>query len=441
MTDQNTLIEFYEKWLSTHLKLNWFVEIGHSSIDNQGFVRNLYSLPDTGAAMIMDLRKKRNVMASLARYPEPVADHGEARYPLVSLDFDCPNSPWNALREASRIARALKNDYGVDAVIVRSGFKGAHLHIPLKGLATHQELRAIGYGLKKVFEPRACNGKSMLDPSTLEDYRHLLRVPYTYNIKKEGRRFTVVLNLNLNKINPNEFEWGSPLDPKELGLVFIEPKLPVIRVRKPVLNANAWSWVEYVLRIGLPDGRKRFIFYVASRYLVNIKGLSLTDALRVIEEFLEASCVNHGNCSKVYSSWIKSVLRGVKEKELKPKGLGKLGIKHPDILELIQDIGVFKARPKYTAPNPRIPEPILSFLRESGLKEFSYQDFKEWLESKRERVTAAEWSRYTRMIRFLAETCFLGRKFKINGEWIDFGCGPLEKPPSRRVLFYYIQTH
>ena len=438
LTDHEELRGFYEKWLATHLELNWFVEMGHSGPGNQGFVRNLYNLPDTGAAMILDLRGKRNIMASPARYPEPVADRGEARYPIISLDFDCTGSPWSALKEALRIARALKNDYGVDAIIVRSGFKGAHLHIPLKGLATHQELRVIGYGLERMFKPRECNGKPMLDPSSFEDYRHLIRVPYTFNIRGEGRRFAVILDLRLNKINPGDFEWGSPLDPRDLGLAFVESRIPIIRVRRLAPNTGGWSWIERVLEIGLPDGRKRFILYVASRYLVNVKGLGLEEACGELEKFIEASCSNHGNCSTINHSWITSVLRAVKKKGLKPPGLRKLGLRHPDLRELIQGTGVIRIRAKHLNLDPRIPEPIASFLKETGLKEFDYQDFKEWLESRNGSVTAGELSKYTRMIRFLAETCFLGRRFKVNGEWVDYGCGPIEKPPSRKVMFYYM---
>jgi len=47
--------------------------------------------------------------------------------------------------------------------------------------------------------------------------------------------------------------------------------------------------VEKVVEKGLPDGRKRFILYVLSAYLVNVKGLSEEEALQVMQGFIENS--------------------------------------------------------------------------------------------------------------------------------------------------------
>ncbi len=69
---------------------------------------------------------------------------------------------------------------------------------------------------------------------------------------------------------------------------------------------------------------------------------------------------------------------------------------------------------------------------------FSYEDVKRWLESKKGRVTSGEWSRVTRQLRKLAEEGLLGRMYLVDGEWLDYGPGPVEKPPSRKVTFYII---
>ena len=67
---------------------------------------------------------------------------------------------------------------------------------------------------------------------------------------------------------------------------------------------------------------------------------------------------------------------------------------------------------------------------------FSYEDVKRWLESRKGRVSSGEWSRVTRQLRKLAEEGLLARMYLVEGEWLDYGPGPVEKPPSNRVRFY-----
>jgi hypothetical protein len=74
--------------------------------------------------------------------------------------------------------------------------------------------------------------------------------------------------------------------------------------------------VEKVIEKGLPDGRKHFILYVLSAYLVNVRGLSEEEALQVVQGFLENSCKNFNNCEKVYESSIRGNLHRVKSKGL-----------------------------------------------------------------------------------------------------------------------------
>ena len=437
LADPKGLESFYRKWLATHLELNWFIEIGHSGPGHRGFTRNLFHLPETGAGLVLDLRRERNLMVSTARYPEPIADKAQARYPILTLDFDCKENPWRALREALRIAKAMKRDYGVDSVLVRSGFKGAHLHIPLKRSASHEELVIIGKSLIRIFEPRDCNGTQIIDSTSFEDYRHLIRIPYTFNIHGEGRRLAVILDLKLNKVEPRDFEWGDPLDPRDLGLAIVEINIPSIHRSKPGKRARGWDWIEKVLENGLPDGRKRFILWVASRYLVNVKGLGLEEALGELEGFLEASCRNHGNCSRIYSSWLRSVLRGVAAGGYKPPSLRRLKEKHPDLYKVITGaIGGGNEPERLGEP---LPEPFHSFLEDTGLTVFSYEDVKQWLEARKGRVSSGEWSRVTRQLRKLAEEGLLGRMYLVDGEWLDYGPGPVEKPPSRIVRFYAVR--
>jgi hypothetical protein len=90
--------------------------------------------------------------------------------------------------------------------------------------------------------------------------------------------------------------------------------------RKP----RRYDWVEKIIEKGLPDGGRRFILYVLSAYLVNVKRLSEEEALQVVQEFLENSCRSHGSYGKIYESFIRGDLRRVKSKDLRPVSLERL---------------------------------------------------------------------------------------------------------------------
>ncbi|EZQ02021.1 DNA primase noncatalytic subunit PriX [Candidatus Acidianus copahuensis] len=94
-----------------------------------------------------------------------------------------------------------------------------------------------------------------------------------------------------------------------------------------------YDWVEKVLDKGLNDGRKRFILYVASRYLVNVKGLNEEEAVKELEDFYYKT----GN-GKIYDTWLRSVVRGVKTKGFMPPSLKKLQEKDPKLYEEIVKI-------------------------------------------------------------------------------------------------------
>jgi len=100
-------------------------------------------------------------------------------------------------------------------------------------------------------------------------------------------------------------------------------------------GAERYAWVEEVIRRGVPDGRSRLILYVVSRYLVNVKGLSLGEAEAVIDAFIEASCRNHGNCGKIYKSWVRHVLRRVAEGGWKPWSLERLKREDPELYSTV----------------------------------------------------------------------------------------------------------
>ncbi|MEM0122381.1 MAG: DNA primase noncatalytic subunit PriX [Saccharolobus sp.] len=97
-----------------------------------------------------------------------------------------------------------------------------------------------------------------------------------------------------------------------------------------------YSWIDKILEKGLQDARKRFILYVASRYLINVKGLSEDEALTKLKEFYYKAL-----SGKVYESWLKSVISGVKKKGFLPWSLKKIEERdkemYNEIMKILKD--------------------------------------------------------------------------------------------------------
>ena len=362
-----------------------------------------------------------------------------AFFDTLPYDFDCEGDPELAIRKALEFADYVKGKYGVDSVVYITGFKGARVVVPLAKPTDYEGYKLLWYSILPLTLASAkCRSSPIIDRSLVEDYKHTSRPPFTYNYKNGKTRLARIIK---PKIRAEEFDWSllEPLNPGDVLVYRVSlPDLKPLRlINRKASSKRGPYWIEQVLSEGLPDGRKRFILWVASRYLVNVKGLGLEEALGELEGFLEASCRNHGNCSRIYSSWLRSVLRGVAAGGYKPPSLRRLREKHPDLYTVIREAAGRAGQPKGRLEP--LPEPFHSFLEDTGLTVFSYEDVKRWLESRKGRVSSGEWSRVTRRLRKLAEEGLLGRMYLVNGEWKDYGPGPVEKPPSRIVRFYAVR--
>ncbi|MCE4625361.1 MAG: DNA primase noncatalytic subunit PriX [Desulfurococcales archaeon] len=103
-------------------------------------------------------------------------------------------------------------------------------------------------------------------------------------------------------------------------------------------SLERYAWIEEIIKNGVPDGRSRLILYVVSRYLLNVKGLDVEEAHAVIKEFIRVSCERHGNCSKIYDSWIRNVLRHVKEGGWRPWSLERVRKEDPELYKIISEV-------------------------------------------------------------------------------------------------------
>jgi len=375
-------------------------------------------------------------------------EQGIMLYDRVCYDIDSEESPEKAVDAALTFAKNIEARCGATPIVFLSGFKGAHVVIPLSKPTDWEGYKLLWGSLFKAL-PREY--RQLVDRNMLQ-FNRLDRVPLTWNIKEVDG---VVKKAFAKIIYPEEFTWQSfawsklqLLDPSKVTVYRVAlPEVPRPKIVKLSSNNNNsaalhYRWVERVIESGLPDGRHRFILYVLSAYLVNIKNLDIEEAHQIVKKFIENSCRNFNNCSKIYNSFILGDLKRVKEKGLKPASLKTIQENDPQLYSIIMEI-LNKSSPTNNTTSSsieseqlRIPQELQAFLRESGFREFSYGDVKNWIEKMFGSIDASKWHSIERSLRQLAERCVIGRKFLVDGSWMDYGCGKVEKPPSKDVKFY-----
>ncbi len=252
-------------------------------------------------------------------------------YDRLSFDFDSEDNPTNAVVEALAFAKHINDKYEANALVFETGFKGAHVVVPLSKPVDWEAYQLLW---KKLYNEIPVESRKLVDINMLQ-WNRVDRVPLTYNVKESGVKFC-------RAIYPREFSWEDfkwselkPLDPERVKIV----KVVVPQVVKPrIITASAnrrRSWVWNVVNAGLPDGRKRFIFHVLVPYLVNVCNKSEDEVLEVCRTFLDNSCRNFNNCGKVYDSWIRSAIRSARNHGFRGYSLLKLKEKDPDLYSKI----------------------------------------------------------------------------------------------------------
>ena len=353
------------------------------------------------------------------------------RYDRLFYDFDSEAEPERAREAALDFAESLRRAYGVVPIVVDSGFKGAHVYVFLSKPASWSSYRALwDYLLGRYGRPE------LVDRNVLQ-YNRLARVPYTYNVK-EGRKVLARV-VYPRELNPKDFDLREvvPLDSSKLRVYVVEGiELPEEVEAKEAPKGRGVRWIEGVIERGVPDGRKRLLALAIIPYLVNVLKLSDPEVEARVRGFLEACCRNHGRCEDVGSRWIQYEIRRVRERGYGPIGYEKLAESYRDLYDLVRASLEVRSAAADSAASSLPPE-LAEFLKEAQLAEFSYEDFRRWLEG-RGPLDASTWHHWERTLRKLAESGLLGRKFYVNGVWVDYGAGPVRKPPSREVRFYLV---
>ncbi|MCX8186955.1 MAG: hypothetical protein N3G48_07635, partial [Sulfolobales archaeon] len=155
------------------------------------------------------------------------------------------------------------------------------------------------------------------------------------------------------------------------------------------------------------------------------------ECVDIINKFIEGSCRNFNKCDKIYDSWIRGVLKSARNSGFRGFGIRTLQQKDPELFKIITEVLKHSNNTDLT-----LPSELSDFVRDTGLSEFTYEDFRKWLGDRSSGIDASTWHHWERKLRKWAEEGYLGRKFLIGGEWVDYGSGKIEKPSSKEMRFY-----
>ena len=489
--------EFFRKWWEgpSGFAGNAQREIGIcvGAMKRDSFKRELGNLNIAFAIIPFKDFRKLNLFVSIALYPDidlPAPDTSKALYDRLFYDFDSKEDPELARRKALEFAQSIKARFKVDPVVVFSGIKGAHVHIPLKKPVTWQVYEALWITLVAPY-----SFGRLVDPQVKEASR-LHRVPYTHNIKYEEDEdkvyegFSYIVDLSGKRIRMEDFDWGSyePLDPSSIELYEFSavdlPQIKVVVASRPRVSKAAASKprlpedpadldkhdavppcirniVQALKSSGDPDHNQRLALVWYLRWV----GYSVDAVVDLFKRFakdfnekvtryqvefafglrgrgagyLPPSCgwmTQHGVC--LGCGWNRNTATYTYARADVPEDLKQ------QFFELVKSRSASDSTTNTStsidteSEQLRIPQELQAFLAKSGLKEFGYGDAKDWIEKRFGAIDASKWHSIERSLRQLAEKCVLGRKFLVNESWVDYGCGKLEKPPSKDVKFYII---
>ncbi len=87
---------------------------------------------------------------------------------------------------------------------------------------------------------------------------------------------------------------------------------------------------------GIPDGRKRILFFWLIPYWVNVLNLSEDEAVERAKDWVERQG------AKIYESWLRSEARNAKKKGIRPWSLKKVQTVSPDLIKILQEVGILE---------------------------------------------------------------------------------------------------
>ena len=443
-----------------------FREFGMKS--SNGFRRNEFLDVVEFTSRVIDHYDSGNQYISVAFYNEPRLC--EPKFQYLYYDFDREGNVDLAVRKALEFTNYLRRRFNVDPVLVKSGFKGLHVLVPLNQVVDFSTYSYLWEYLTKPF-----NYEGVLDTNVKEP-RRLHRIPYTWNVKEGDKRLCYIVDYNLRKVEPKEFKWSNYnplniklipiikisselLDIKELRVKGREPQKPLLPPIEELGNSELVppcirNLIDALVKAGDLDHNQRIALVLYLKWV----GFSVDDVVDLFRKYVKDFKENitryqveflYGlrgsrkdyimySCDKLKAlnicvgcGWGRNPVTYTYARASVPREVSERFFNRVRGRESKVDNKVS------TELHNSLPPELIGFLNETKLSEFSYEDFRKWLEG-RKSLTASEWHYWERLLRKLAEDGKLGRKFLVGGEWVDYGPGPIKNPPSKEVRFYVV---
>jgi len=434
--------------------------------------------------IIKEYYESENLYLSTAFY-----DHDEKLlgYHYLYFDFDNEERPDLAIMKGLEFARSIKERYGAEPITYLSGRKGLGVLVIVKDYIDWETYQTLWRVLIQPYSYLSLlkdvnNRKVQIIDTKILDKRRVHRIPFTYNIKPKHKRLSALVDLNGKPIKPEDFDWSlyQPLNPGEVTIyrIRVEPvfkefvvyprldarkKKPLPATIEELMNCdvvppcmrnliNAFvsagdidhtqrvalvlylKWVGFgvedvveFFRQHAKDFNERITKYQVE-YLYGLIGKRVDWLMYSCGKLKEVNiCLNCG--------WGRNPVTYTYAKAEVPKDLKERFFKLVRNGGQVKSLNASTASVSSSCLDDAYFRLVLDFVGETGLREFSYGDLKEWLEG-RQAVTADYWHSIERKLRELASSGCLGRKYLVNGVWVDYGSGPIEGPPSKEVRFY-----
>ncbi len=129
---------------------------------------------------------------------------------------------------------------------------------------------------------------------------------------------------------------GLPLDVSRVPKHFADYARRAVPVRRTASRSpSGYRFIEAILSAsGIPDGRKRIVFFWLAPYLVTIKGMHPDEAVSTIVEWLSRQG------AKIPPSWVRDEVQLAKRKGIRPWGLKKVEQTDPALVKMLRNLGV-----------------------------------------------------------------------------------------------------
>lgn len=132
-----------------------------------------------------------------------------------------------------------------------------------------------------------------------------------------------------------EIRKNLPIPASELPARILEEaktlSLPKIAARADV--KGSYGWIERMLSNPIADVRHRTVNLVLAPYLVNVRGMPVDDAAKVITDYIER-CKQMNPDTRINSTYIKYQCKYAKEKGMRPLSLEKARELYRGVLDL-----------------------------------------------------------------------------------------------------------